>query len=103
MKTIVLNNGMFGKEAAIRLEFPFDFELKELVKSYPGCRWDPKQKAWWVPYIEDQLDSLLRFFEGKARVDYSGLQKKKASPAIPELPQLTEVISGEIKAFEDWM
>src|SRR5690606_27066524 len=32
-----------------------------------------------------------------------GLHKDKTSPAIAELPQLTEVISGEIMAFEDWM
>src|SRR5690554_1117539 len=103
MKTILLNNGKFGKEAAIRLEFPFDFELKELVKTYPGCRWDPKQKVWWVPYTKDQLDALLRFFKGEATLDHSNLQTVKVSPALPELPLLTEVISAEIRAFENWM
>src|SRR5690606_21075755 len=103
MKTIVLKNGKIGKETAIRLEFPFDFELKELVKSYPGCRWDPKQKVWWVPYTEVQLDALLRFFQEKATLDQSKLQTVKVSPAYPELPLLTEVISAEMKNFENWM
>lgn len=48
MKTIVLKNGYFGKKPVIRLEFPFDFQLKEMVRTYPECQWDPKQKVWWV-------------------------------------------------------
>src|SRR5690554_3915876 len=103
MKTIVVNKGKFGKEAVIRLEFPFDFELKELVKTYPGCQWDPKQKVWWVPYSKNQLDAVLRFFEGKAGLDYSGFQTVKPSRSYPELPLPTQVILAETKSFEDWM
>lgn len=103
MKTIVLKNGYFGKNAVIQLEFPFDFELKELVKTCPGCQWDPKQKVWWVPYTEDQPTALLLFFKGKAWLDYSRFQTGKPSVSYPELPPLTEVITGEVRAFEDWM
>src|SRR5690606_24688868 len=103
MKTIVLKNGYFGKKPAIRLEFPFDFELKELVKTYPGCQWDPKQKVWWVPQTDHQLNGILGFFKGKAGLDYSQFQTAKQSPAYPELPPLTDAITGEVKAFEDWM
>src|SRR5690606_4016386 len=103
MKTIVIKNGYIGKQPVIRLEFPFDFEFKELVKSYPGCQWDVKQKAWTVPYTADQLDTMIRFFRGKAWLDYSGLEILKPSPSYPELPPLTERTIGAIKAFEDWM
>lgn len=103
MKTIVLKNGYFGKKPTIRLEFPFDFKLKELVKAYPGCQWDPKQKVWWVPYTEDQFNDVLRFFKGKAWLDYSRFQTVKLRPSYPELPPLTEIITEEINAFVDWM
>ncbi|MEX2511688.1 MAG: site-specific integrase [Cyclobacteriaceae bacterium] len=103
MKTIVLKNGYFGKKPAIRLEFPFDFELKELVKSYPECQWNPKQKVWWVPHTEDQLNDILGFFKGKVGLDYSQFHLLKPIPSNPELPPLTEVIAWEIKNFEDWM
>ena len=103
MKTIVLKNGYFGKKPAIRLEFPFDLELKELVKTYPGCQWDPKQKVWWVLYTDDQFNGILRFFKGKAGLDYSQFHLSKPITSNPELPPLTEVIAGEIKNFEDWM
>jgi integrase/recombinase XerD len=103
MKTIIVKNGNFGNKPTIRLEFPFDFELKELVKTFPGCEWDPKQKVWWVPYTEDQFKGILRSFRGKAWLDCSQFQAVKLSPSYPELPPLTEVIICEVKSFEDWM
>lgn len=103
MKTIVLSNGQIGTKPVIRLEFAFDFQLKELVKQYPGCQWDVGQKVWTVPYTGEQLDALLRFFKGKAWLDYSGLKPVSASPSLPQLPTLSETITREIKAFEDWM
>ncbi|MEX2591800.1 MAG: phage integrase N-terminal SAM-like domain-containing protein [Anditalea sp.] len=103
MKTIVLKNGYFGKKPSIEFEFPFDFELKELVKTYPGCQWNPKQKVWWVPYTADQFNGILRFFKGKAWLDYSQFQIVKSSASYPELPPLTEVITGEVNTFVDWM
>ena len=103
MKTIVIKNGYIGKLPVIRLEFAFDFELKELVKSYPGCQWDVRQKVWTVPYTADKLNTMIRFFRGKACLDYSGLKIIKPSPSYPELPPLTESTIGEIRAFEDWM
>src|SRR5690606_23175374 len=83
--------------------FPFDFELKELVKTYPGCQWDLGKKVWMVPYTEDQLNALLRFFKGRAWLDYSGIKALNPNSSYPELPPLTEKVIGEIKAFEDWM
>ena len=103
MRTIVVKNGYIGKQPVIRLEFPYDYDLKELVKSYPGCQWDVKQKVWTVPYTADQLDTMIRFFRGKACLDYSGLEILKPSPSYPELPPLKERTIGEIRAFEDWM
>lgn len=74
MNAIVLKNGYLGQKPGIKWEFPFDFELKEGVKTFPGCRRDVGQKVWWVPYTEDQLDSLLRFFKGNAWLDYFRFQ-----------------------------
>ncbi len=38
MKTIVLKNAVFEGLPVICLEFPYDFALKELVKTYPECQ-----------------------------------------------------------------
>jgi len=63
MDKIVLTNGIVGKENLILLHFPFNLTLKELVKKYPGAKWDVKLKAWTVPYIDKQLDNLLKYFK----------------------------------------
>ncbi|GAB3648501.1 site-specific integrase [Echinicola sediminis] len=103
MKTIVLRNGFFGKVPVVRLEFHYDFELKELVKAFPDCHWDKKEKVWWVPYAEDVLDCLLSFFKGKAWLDYSLFRKAELPIQHPELPSIAPEIGGEIRKFEDWM
>ncbi|WP_228527511.1 hypothetical protein [Pararhodonellum marinum] len=65
MKTIVVKNGYRGKKPVIRLEFPYDFELKEAIKKFEGVDWDPKEKVWWIAYTDDRLTELLTFFKGR--------------------------------------
>ena len=45
----------------LRIEFPFDRSLVQTVKTLPQRRWDPDQKAWYVPFdhIERVFDTLL--------------------------------------------
>src|SRR5690606_17912309 len=62
-----------------------------------------KTEGLVVPYTEDQLNGILRFFKGKVGLDYSQFQAVNSRATHPELPPSTEVITGEVKAFEDWM
>lgn len=92
-----------NKNPIIRIEFPYDYELKELVKQIPDCNWDTKKKVWWVSYSEDRLSEMKVFFKGKVWLDYSGLKKVDISKKIPELPSLEPSLAEEIRKFEDWM
>lgn len=103
MKTIVLKNDIFEGLPVVRLDFPYDFELKELVKSYPECQWSMKYKSWWVPYRDTQLDELLQFFRGLAWLDYSSLRKVKIQEKFSDLPSLDPTIEKEVVKFRDWM
>ncbi|MEX2591381.1 MAG: site-specific integrase [Anditalea sp.] len=103
MKTIVLKYDIFEKNPVIGLVFPYDFELKELVKTFPECRWNKKLKSWYVPYQEDQLNHLVLFFKGKVWLDYSGFRKVQIKPVHQPLPDLESVLLVEINSFEDWM
>lgn len=103
MKNIFLRNGFFGKQAIIKLEFPFDFDLKELVKTFPKCFWDTRQKVWCVPYTDIQVTLLMQFFKDKVCLDYTGFKKINLPPAYPTLPELSKSIADEIEAFNDWM
>lgn len=105
MKTIVLKNGLFGKAPVVRLEFPYDFGLKELVKTFPDCQWDKNEKVWWVPYTEEVLDRLLSFFRGKVWLDYTRLKKVSIPKEVVQEPLLpiSSEIADEIRAFGQWM
>ena len=49
-------------EDAYRISFPYDFELKELVKATPGRSWNPDEKFWSIP--KANLGVLLQNFRG---------------------------------------
>ncbi|WP_291787629.1 site-specific tyrosine recombinase/integron integrase [Cecembia sp.] len=105
MKKLVLKNSWIGNNPVIRIEFPYEYELKELVKQFPGCNWDTKRRVWWVAYSDERLSEMLQYFKGKAWLDYSELKKVE----IPKdkvsvvLPNLSAVNSKEIQLFEQWM
>ena len=88
MKKLILRNDWMGKNPVIRIEFPYDFELKELVRQFPGCTWDNKKKVWWVAYGEGRLSELLQYFMGKVWLDYSWLKKVELPEVFSILPAL---------------
>lgn len=103
MEKIVLANGTLGRENIILLHFPYNLQVKELVKQYPEAKWNVKLNAWTVPYNDSQLDNLLKYFKGKVWLDYSGLRKVKVEAETSSLPPLSLELSKEINKFIDWM
>lgn len=103
MKKLFLKNDCIGENPIIRIDFPYDFELKELVKQFPNCNWDTKKKAWWVSYTDDRLTELITFFKGKVWLDYSRLKKVEIPKEQPILSELVASLEIEIGKFTDWM
>tara|TARA_R110002050_G_C8893751_1_gene509637 strand:+ start:441 stop:1562 length:1122 start_codon:yes stop_codon:yes gene_type:complete len=103
-KTIILKNDRFQKLHVIRLEFPYDFELKEIVKGFPECKWYLKERVWAVPYTPTQVSELLQYFKEKnIWLDYSRIQKVDLPEKYPDLPVLNAVLQAEIQRFKEWM
>lgn len=75
MKTIFIKNGQVKNRQLVMLEFPFDFELKELIKTIEGAEWQPSLKAWAIPYSDTAPELLLKLFKGKAWLDYTQFRK----------------------------
>ncbi|PRY85342.1 site-specific tyrosine recombinase/integron integrase [Mongoliibacter ruber] len=103
MKKLVLKNDWMGKSPIIRIEFLYEFELKELVKQFPGCNWDTKKKVWWVSYEDSKLSEMLQYFKGKVWLDYSELRKLELPKTFSELPVMADFLAIEISKFEDWL
>jgi integrase/recombinase XerD len=103
MKTIFVKNGEFRKKPLVLLEFPFDFELKELIKTLSGANWNPSLKVWTIPYSDSVISELLGLFKGKAWLDYSGFKKVTIEPVPRILPAIEPELEEEIQHFTDWM
>lgn len=103
MTTIFIKNAEFQKKQLVLLEFPFDFALKELVKTLAGADWNPSLKAWTIPYSDSVIPDLLAIFKGKAWLDYSGFKKMKIEAEPEALPTLAPELALEIQHFTDWM
>lgn len=105
MKTIFIKNGEVKQKPVALLEFPFDQQLIDLVRTIPNARWEADSKAWAIPYSDTLLQDLLGLFKGKAWLDYSGFKRVsvKAKPTAILLPELTDEIKRELEKFADWM
>jgi hypothetical protein len=103
MKTIFIKFAEFQKKHFVLLTFPFDFELKEMVKTLAAADWEPALKAWTIPYSDAVIPNLLSIFEGKVWLDYSGFKKVKIEAKPKGLPALGAELALEIQKFTDWM
>jgi site-specific recombinase XerD len=56
---------MIDGRQRIRLYFPFDHEVMEIVKSLPGARWHPAMKCWHIEMALGPAAKLNYRFDGK--------------------------------------
>lgn len=104
MKTIFIRNSEIKKKAVVLLEFPYDQELKELVKNISGACWQADLKVWAIPYSDTFLSDFLQLVHGKAWVDYSKFKhvinpESKSAELVP----CSDEIGIELEKFTDWM
>lgn len=96
MKEIFVKSGIWKNRGLVLIEFPFDQELIDRVKSLPGVVWNSKRKAWILPYQADSLSQILAVFKGKAWVDYSHYRKITPEELPADLPELSPELSQEM-------
>ncbi len=46
------------------LRFPYDEEVRLLLRAIPGRRWDPVERSWCLPLGEEQAEALARLIDG---------------------------------------
>jgi SWI/SNF-related matrix-associated actin-dependent regulator 1 of chromatin subfamily A len=46
------------------LRFPYDEDLRQLLRAIPGRRWDPVERAWCVPMEPEQAEALAQLLAG---------------------------------------
>ncbi len=90
----------------ILIQFPKQEAASKAVKQIPGTRWSQTYQSWYLPWSEDNFNSILNTFRQFGYVDYSGFgisvvaSKKPAHLLNPKLP--TETIELLVQ-FKRWM
>ncbi len=69
---------LYRDEAILR--FPYDEDLRQLLRAIPGRRWDPGERAWCLPLGPEQAEALARILE-----------------ALPGEPDVEESLSRAIR------
>jgi integrase/recombinase XerD len=69
MKKITIEKGRIGGRERLKLHFPYDREIIELIKTIPGARWDPKERCWHIATQAGGVERLNHRFEGKLKFD----------------------------------
>ncbi len=46
------------------LRFPYDEDLRLLLRAIPGRRWDPVERTWCVPLGDEQAEALALLLDG---------------------------------------
>ena len=73
------------------LRFPYDDELRLLLRAIPGRRWDPVDRTWCVPLGHEQAEALARLLDAlpcPADVDEQltrAIRRRRARRSLSEL------------------
>ncbi len=82
----------------IKIDFPYNRELVNLVRTLPERRFDNRQKCWYVPikhldYVIQKLDGHHFRFSARLRKYRQQEGGEGRSPAVPDVPDGTLTVS----------
>ncbi len=87
------------KKERIKIDFPYERELVDVVRTLPDRWFDRTSKCWFVPlqhlnYVIDRLDGYhFKFSPRLRRFRADGDHDQQVKPAVPEVPEGTWTIS----------
>jgi len=79
-------------EHRILLEFPYNTEMVEKIKTIFGATWSKTFNGWHVAYTKEVFGKLKELFPG---IDYPG---KSEEPIKAELPIINDIKEDNQKA-----
>ena len=86
---IMLKRGSRHGEPVICIEFPYNREIIDALKTKSGAKWSTSLKCWYIPENDFNLSSFFTGLKPVAHIDYSNLKLKpgeqaKAQPKKPD-------------------
>lgn len=84
--TITLKPSDRDNKPVITINFPYNREIAELLKSNgPSYKWSQRLRCWYVPKEQFNLHQFFEIFKGEAWVDYSALKVNTGTISNPDV------------------
>lgn len=94
----------------VKIEFDFNYDVKEYLKKFPEVSWSATHKSFYIPFSKENVNRLFLYLrKNNYYVDYSLLKTNKTSSVkIPvvkpiKLKELNDIYKQPIQEFVKWM
>src|ERR1700680_4932591 len=84
------------------LRFPYDEDLRQLLRAIPGRRWDPVERAWCVPMEPEQAEALAQLLAGLPGAPAVRQEVASAIPRRRARRRRDECLIDLARPDEDW-
>ncbi len=84
------------------LRFPYDEDLRLLLRAIPGRRWDPVERTWCVPLGEDQAEALALLLDGLPCEADIELELERALSRRRGRRRRTELLLDVVRPDSEW-
>lgn len=107
MKTITLDFTKHKGKRVLLFKFPYDNELRLLIRQLPNTTWSATHRSFYAPYTVDLIFQAKELFNSIAVIDDTELLKKQEAernspPDIRNFP-LNEEANEKLERFKQWM
>jgi integrase/recombinase XerD len=106
-KTIKLIHLYHQKNNQIRIDFPYDVELIEVVKTIEGTLWSQEHKCWYLKNNKENLNKIFKAFMGIAWIDskklYGDVVRKKIFKREKIIKDLSSDAKKNIEKFHRYL
>lgn len=79
---ITLSKGSFKDRPVVFIDFEFNWNIVDLIKTYSKANYVQADKHWFVPKENFNLNEFFTLFRSKAFINYTALQK--LSKTLPD-------------------
>jgi integrase/recombinase XerD len=77
---VLLTKGYHRDNAVVFISFPFDQEIKDVVKGFEGAKWSQNHKSWYINAQDFSLEEVFMALKDIAWLDYEDLKVQKMNP-----------------------
>lgn len=73
-RSIELVPGYLHNELIVKIHFEFNRKIIEIIKTFPGRRWNKESRYWYIPRCDFNLSTFINHLDTLASIDYSALE-----------------------------